>query len=131
MGSAEAGGAKGRGRNCAYNLFRNVGHESIACAVPVDRPVPSFISAGRWRFDGCLDRLSPCPDGFEDLAAAVGVRLNGFYIFQRLGPERPTTVPFRLRPARSRGSAAGDLEDRGPAIRAAGRGAPPERDLKP
>ncbi len=66
----------------AYNLFRNKDLPDIVCAVPEDRPVPDFIRTDRWIFEQPLRPLDACPLGFHKAAAHVGVRFNGFYLFQ-------------------------------------------------
>jgi hypothetical protein len=44
--------------------------------------VPSFLAPEDWTFEQPLDVAEPAPAGFDDRAAAVGVRFNGFYLFQ-------------------------------------------------
>ncbi len=68
-------------RDCAYNLFRNKHLPEIVCAVPEDRPVPSFIDAERWSFEQPLRPLDARPPGFDSGAAQTGSRFNGFYLF--------------------------------------------------
>lgn len=65
----------------AYNLFRNTGPEGLSCAVPEERSVPRFVTAPRWEFAGKVDNQRPNPLGFDEKAAATGVRFNGFYLF--------------------------------------------------
>lgn len=67
-----------------YNLFclRTVG--GLCCAVPEDHAVPSFVGGGRWTFGGKLDDPAQAPVGFDDRAAATGVRFNGFYLFETM-----------------------------------------------
>ncbi|GEO18408.1 hypothetical protein MAE02_61040 [Microvirga aerophila] len=67
--------------DCAYNLFRNKCLPDIMCAVPEDRPVPSFIDAERWAYEHPLRSLEASPPGFHASAARTGVRFNGFYLF--------------------------------------------------
>jgi PAS domain-containing protein len=69
-------------RDCAYNLFRNKQRPEILCAAPEDCPVPGFISSEQWVYEGSLRPQDARPPGFEDRAASVGVRFNGFYLFQ-------------------------------------------------
>jgi hypothetical protein len=69
-------------RECTYNLFRNRQRSELLCAVPEHRPVPSFLAPEDWTFEQPLDVAEPAPAGFDDRAAAVGVRFNGFYLFQ-------------------------------------------------
>jgi hypothetical protein len=69
-------------RDCTYNLFRNRQRPEILFAVPEDRPVPGFLDPGNWMFERPLCPSDNSPPGFEDRAANVGVRFNGFYLFQ-------------------------------------------------
>jgi hypothetical protein len=69
-------------RECTYNLFRNRQRPELLCAVPEHRPVPSFLAPKDWLFERPLQAAEPAPAGFEDRAATVGVRFNGFYLFQ-------------------------------------------------
>jgi hypothetical protein len=73
------------GSNCAYTLFRSRRRPDIFCAVPDDRPVPGFLES--WTFDG-VAWPPACPSGFNERAARVGVRYNGFYVFQFVGTAR-------------------------------------------
>ena len=74
--------ARSSTRDCTYNLFRNRQRPELLCAVPEDRPVPGFVVPGDWRFERALRPSDTNPPGFEDRAAQVGVRFNGFYLFQ-------------------------------------------------
>ncbi len=65
---------------CTYNVFRRRGHR-VYCAVPEDCVVPHFLDGKTWVFDGKIEDTSAPPIGFNDQAAAVGVRYNGFYLF--------------------------------------------------
>jgi len=65
----------------AYNLFRSTGPEGLSCAVPEERSVPRFVTAPGWEFAGKVDSQRPRPLGFDEKAAATGVRFNGFYLF--------------------------------------------------
>jgi hypothetical protein len=69
-------------RECTYNLFRNRQRPDLFCAVPEHRPVPSFLAPKVWTFERPLHVVEPAPAGFDDRAATVGVRFNGFYLFQ-------------------------------------------------
>jgi hypothetical protein len=64
----------------AYNLFRSTGPDGLSCAVPEERSVPPFVTGPHWQFDGRVEG-SQAPLGFDDKAAATGVRFNGFYLF--------------------------------------------------
>lgn len=73
--------ARAHTRECSYNLFRTRPRPELLCAVPEDRPVPGFLDSDEWG----LSRLQPLdkyPPGFENRAAQVGVRFNGFYLLQ-------------------------------------------------
>jgi hypothetical protein len=69
-------------RDSTYNLLRNKQRPDLLCAVPEHRPVPSFLVPEDWTFERPLNAADIAPAGFEDRAAIVGVRFNGFYLFQ-------------------------------------------------
>ncbi len=79
-------------RDCTYNLFRNRQRPELLCAVPEDRPVPSFLEPDDWSFEWPLRPPDMRPPGFEDRAAHVGVRFNGFYLFQLTATHRQQTA---------------------------------------
>ena len=62
-----------------YNLFRRRLAPDLFCAVPENRPVPTFIQARNWRFVGKCG--TPAQAGFDPEAARTAVRFNGFYLF--------------------------------------------------
>ncbi len=66
----------------AYNLFRHRDKQHLACAVPEDHAVPSFITAPAWDFDRKFTEPAIAPMGFDASAAANDVHFNGFYLFQ-------------------------------------------------
>ena len=66
---------------CTYNLFRSTGPDGLSCAVPEERSVPGFLTGPKWEFAGKVDAPRKGPLGFDDKAAATGVRFNGFYLF--------------------------------------------------
>jgi hypothetical protein len=66
----------------AYNLFRCKSEAGVFCAVPEDRVIPDFVTAERWEFTGKADQDRAAPLGFDGAAAALGVRFNGFYLFE-------------------------------------------------
>ncbi len=82
MSIQQLASARPSARHCAYNLFQNKERPEIFCAVPEDRPVPSFLALEQWTFGGTLRSSDARPPGFIDAAAYVGVRFNGFYLFQ-------------------------------------------------
>jgi len=80
-----------------YNLFRSEDLADLYCAVPEDRAVPSFVQAGAWSYDGkLLDEGAP--RAFDHAAAMIGVRFNGFHLFQDLGS--PSSEVARAMPDR-------------------------------
>ena len=74
-----------------FNLFRHKEMSDLCCAVPEDRPVPPFIRGKRWEFVGAVGGRSAAP-GFERTEAVLSVRLNGFHLFQMIGPLRSPQV---------------------------------------
>ena len=64
-----------------YNLFRSDDLDELYCAVPEHRAVPRFVRAGAWSFEGKI-REEGAPKAFDGSAAKVGVRFNGFHLFQ-------------------------------------------------
>ena len=59
-----------------YSVFRHRLATDLFCAVPEDRPVPTFIEAMSWTFGGRTDAL---PEGaFDPEAAATAMRFIGF-----------------------------------------------------
>ena len=73
-------------RECAYNLFRNKERAELFCAVPEGCPVPSVIGAEAWTFEGILRPHDVALPGFHERAVKIGVRYNGFYLFQATAP---------------------------------------------
>jgi len=69
------------GGDVTYNLFRSDDLDELYCAVPEHRPVPRFVKAGAWSFAGKI-RQEGAPEAFDGSAAKVGVRFNGFHLFQ-------------------------------------------------
>ena len=64
----------------SYNVF-STRQRDMFCAVPEDRPVPSFLTGKSWEFRGKIgqDGSIKLPRSFK-----VAVRFNGFYIFHAL-----------------------------------------------
>ena len=75
-------------RDCTYNLFRNKQRMALFCAVPEHRPILAFLNPEQWIFERPLRASDIGPPGFEDKAASVGVRFNGFYLFQITASQR-------------------------------------------
>ena len=67
---------------CAFNLFRRREEADLFCAVPEDCVVPPFLGENGWQFYGKAIDLRTAPPGFDARAADVGVRFNGFHLFQ-------------------------------------------------
>ena len=68
-----------------YNVFRYGPGPDLLCAVPEDRPVPTFLDGAIWNYAETLRACSMPPPGFLPAEAELGVRLNGFYLFQKTG----------------------------------------------
>ncbi len=90
-----------------YNLFRRKNQEELACAVPVDRPLPTFLTDTLWEFGGTTEDKPFCSWVFNREAADASVRYNGFYLFQlirasdvQLPLARCTGIPVCEAPAR-------------------------------
>jgi hypothetical protein len=99
----------------AYNLFRYRSAPDLLCAVPEERPVPSFLDGRVWAYAGTLQGTDPPPSGFLRTEAEVGAWLNGFYLFEAIG-----------RTAREASSAASE-----PAPRSGRRAPGPDRFYPP
>src|SRR5688572_7032297 len=65
-----------------YNLFRRADRDELICAVPEDRPVPSFITGPPWDFVGRASERIIGSLSFNHEAAEASVQWNGFYLFQ-------------------------------------------------
>jgi hypothetical protein len=84
-----------------YNVFSYKASD-LCCAVPEDRVVPRFVDDD-WTYRGTAqDRAERFP-GFAPKAAALGVRLLGFHLFQMARSTRPT-------PRERLGAARGAIE---------------------
>jgi hypothetical protein len=66
---------------CTYNVFQNKTWSELFCAVPLDRPVPRFLTAEGWDFARSLHPGNVRPAGFNPQAAWFGASINGFYVF--------------------------------------------------
>jgi hypothetical protein len=62
-----------------FNLFRRKEEADLYCAVPVDRPVPEFLTEDKWEYARSLniETLS----GFDAAAVSASANANGFYLF--------------------------------------------------
>ncbi len=65
-----------------YNLFCRADRDELVCAVPEDRPVPSFITGPKWDFVGRVKENVIGSLSFNHEAAEASVHWNGFYLFQ-------------------------------------------------
>ena len=65
-----------------YNLFRGRDRPELICAVPEDKPVPTFIRGPSWELVGGVDDTSVSSIAFNHEAAEASARYNGFYLFQ-------------------------------------------------
>jgi hypothetical protein len=66
----------------AYKLFRHEEKPHLVCAVPENHDGPDVVAKPAWRFERKLTEPAAAPLGFDPAAAAGGVQLNGFYLFQ-------------------------------------------------
>jgi len=64
-----------------YNLFRHGIDPAILCAVPNDKPVPTFIVGPAWCFEKTVRIDEPPAESFRPTLATVAANLNGFYLF--------------------------------------------------
>jgi hypothetical protein len=80
-------------RDCTYNLFWNKRRPDLFCAVPDDHPIPPFLQADEWAFNGSLHPFDAAPVGFSEKAADAGVRFNGYYLFQTVTLPEDGFVP--------------------------------------
>ena len=65
-----------------YTVFRNSRRPSLYCAVPEDRPVPSFVREPTWSYECTTTPDEPLPRGFDEEAARYATNLQGFYTFR-------------------------------------------------
>ncbi len=77
----------------AFRMFRHKQKPALCCAVPDGGAPPSFLEQGEWLFEGTLSEPQSVLVGFRPRAASVGVRLNGFYLFQHCDDRRPCHPP--------------------------------------
>ena len=69
----------------AYNLFRYRSAPDLLCAVPEERPIPSFLDGSVWTYAGALRDGDVPPAGFLRAEADLAARLNGFYLVHTAG----------------------------------------------
>ena len=77
----------GRGMSdlTTWHFFRREHEDELWCAVLADRSLPPFLLSGDWRFGGHRRSGDDAPPGFDDGAAAIADRFNGFYLFHLVG----------------------------------------------
>lgn len=63
----------------AYNLFRHKDEVGLYCAVPQDRPVPTFLIEDKWDYARLADTRAQ--SGFDADAARASAEPDGFYLF--------------------------------------------------
>lgn len=90
--SQESATARVDAHDCSYNLFCNKQRPELYCAVPEDRPIPHFLGPEQWMFECSLHPWDRPPPGFRSRVAYVGVRFNGYYLFQLIGTGHRTTA---------------------------------------
>src|SRR5215213_1441031 len=71
----------GRERLPRYDLFQRKDKPDLHCAVPKERPVPTFLRGSVWRHVGTIPAGAAALPGFQADQAREGVGLNGFYLF--------------------------------------------------
>lgn len=71
-------------RMVTWHFFRRTTESELWCAVPAHRALPGFLMSGDWHYSGHKLGQGATPPGFDQTAAAVGDRFNGFYLFQLL-----------------------------------------------
>ncbi|PVE22400.1 hypothetical protein DC522_21180 [Microvirga sp. KLBC 81] len=62
-----------------YNLFKHKDEADLYCAVPEDRPVPTFLTADKWEYASSLDIKAL--SNF-DPTASRSARDSDFFLFQ-------------------------------------------------
>ena len=73
--------------SAVWNMFKRREEVDLWCAVPAEAAVPPFLFSGDWHFGGRHSGPGPLP-GFRRAVALHSVRMNGFYLFQRVAPAR-------------------------------------------
>lgn len=66
-----------------YTLFCQKDRPALCCAIPEDKPRPSFVEGEGWSFRGKVPDIE-APRGFRPMAARNASRMLGFYLFQTL-----------------------------------------------
>lgn len=66
-----------------WNMFKRREEGELWCAVPAETAVPRFLFSGEWDFSGQHAEQRSLP-GFQRAVALQSVRMNGFYLFQKL-----------------------------------------------
>ncbi len=68
-----------------FNIFCRCDEPDIRCAVPEERPVPTFLKGPIWQFSGKTDAVALGTVVLGERVIADAVRAQGYYIFQRIG----------------------------------------------
>jgi hypothetical protein len=77
-----------------YNLFRRADDRTVFCAVPQDRPVPSFIRAPGWAYYGTSEAAGIVIPGFDAEMAVAATEIAGYYAFISVAwTRRPALSP--------------------------------------
>jgi hypothetical protein len=103
-------------------LFCRADRDELVCAVPEDRPVPSFITGPTWDFVGRVKENVIGSLSVNHEAAEASVHWNGFYLFQLINA---SDLHLKAR----QGSVAeiiGDASAKGKGRRQKAPGRPPE-----
>jgi hypothetical protein len=67
-----------------FNIFCRRDEPDIRCAVPEERPVPSFLEGPVWEFTGKIDGSALATAGFGENVVAEAIQTQGYYVFQRV-----------------------------------------------
>ncbi len=65
-----------------YTLFRHHRRSDLYCAIPQDRPVPTFVRAPEWDYAGTTNPDRPRPDGFDEDVARFACEFQGYYTYR-------------------------------------------------
>lgn len=72
--------ASSGGPRLAYNLFRHNDEAGLYCAVPQDRPVPTFLTGDKWDYARLAE--AGALSGFDADTARASAEADGFYLFR-------------------------------------------------
>jgi hypothetical protein len=82
----------------AFNLFLWLDGPELACAVPLDLPLPGFLDRN-WALARVVCTGQEGSAEFDAEAADLGVRMNGFYLYYRAREQRPARACAGAAPA--------------------------------